>query len=673
MIRKLLALFLISWTTAATAQIPNPPTGLTGITDVRITANIGGNVYCSPQGTWLGPTKDGPANLPLQCMNTALANTPSPGAKVGPYVTLVSLQAAMNANPCGTTYLVNPVDLGPGSLQLPQKNCDDQHWNTIESTGITDSRFPAEGNRVTPCWAGIQSMLNRSYSCPAAANLMFSIEAVNASNAVRANGGDHWRIIGGNIGRVSTGGIAIYNLVDLSATIATQTHHIIFDRCMFQGIERTFPSTSTATDTSTTRAIYLGQSNHVAVIDSWFANFYDTSSMSANGNTDSQCVGGGFGGVANSGWGVYKFVNDWCEASGEGILLGGSQGPPLTPTGCTIMVNCNLDVATDIEVRQNHFFKPPQWNGNTTVPGGTGWPVVKNGFEMKMGARALFEGNDIENCWYHAQVCYAFSVAPVNQQSGGAPSVGTCSTCVVRDFTYRYNYAYNVAYGIAVYSFMPAGCATCQTQGSNGVSIHDNLIGDNLNLGNLSSNSAGDEMEILATNDSTNQGLNKIQNLNVSHNTFVRGIRALTIFGGPTGNTQMVGITMLDNIWTFATYGFVDIGNSGGCDTPFDASNNAYGILQACVTNWSVFDNAVFNWNSTTLGKNWPTDGKGTNNFFFTGTSSIGFVNYGTGDSKFNPQNYALAASSPLKGKASDGRDVGADINTLVQYAQAAR
>jgi len=329
--------------------------------------------------------------------------------------------------------------------------------------------------------------------------LTFSMVAPNAGNAIKSNNGDHYKIIGAQITRQSTGGIAIFMLVDLSVSSGAQTSEIIFDRDWFAGVEGTFPSGSTSTDTSTTRGIWLGQSNHIAVVDSYFTNFYDTSSRSANGQTDAQCVGGGAGSVTNSGWGVYKFVNNHCEASGEGILLGGSGGPALTPPGCTILVTCNQDVATDLEIRQNYFFKPPQWNGNTTVPGATGWPVVKNGFEMKMGARALFEGNAIENCWYNAQVCYSFSVAPVNQQSGGSPSVGTCPTCGVFDFTYRYNYSYNVAYGIGVYSFMPAGCSSCQTQGMNRVSIHDNVIGDDLNLGSLTAQSAGDEMEILAT------------------------------------------------------------------------------------------------------------------------------------------------------------------------------
>jgi len=129
-----------------------------------------------------------------------------------------------------------------------------------------------------------------------------------------------------------------------------------------------------------------------------------------------------------------------------------------------------------------------------------------------------------------------------------------------------------------------------------------------------------------------------------------------------------------DNIWAFGNYGIGPIGNAGGCDTAFGwGSNNFYGILNACVTGWTVDHNAVFNWNGGTLGKNWPTDGAGAGNFFFLGSTTIGFTNYGTGDSKFNPQNYQLTSTSPLHNKASDGKDIGADIATLVAKIKGVR
>lgn len=624
------------------------------------------NTYCTPTGTWIGPTADGPARLPVECMYTALSGTPSPGKVHEPHPTTADVQADIDAAACGDKILVKAgATLDP--IHLPAKHCDNAHWITIESTGVSDPSFPQEGTRLTPCWSGVASLPNRpAYPCGKPEVLTFKLVTPRAGHAISSEGGDHYRIIGAEITRVPQGGVAIYNLVNLGSR-GPQTNHIVLDRVWFHGINQDgkFPAASQAEDTSTTRAIWLGQSNHIAVIDSYFSDFYDTGSMSANGNTDAQCIGGGAGTIPNSGWGVYKFVNNHCEASGEGILLGGSAGPPLTPPGCAVMVNCNLDVPTDIEVRRNYFFKPLSWNGNTTVPVGRGWPVVKNGFEMKIGARALFEGNVIENVWYSAQVGYCWSTAPKNQSGGRS---GTAPTALTNDFTYRYNYCYNAAYGIGLYQSMDGGCTSCQAQGANGVSIHDNVIGDNLNLGALKARSAGDALEVLSVGDSTRSGLNQLNNVNISHNTFVRAIRALAIVGGsPPG--QMHNWRIQDNIWPFGEYGVEAVGGRGTCDAPAGNANNFHDILRSCVSNWTVDHNAVFDWKAG----RWPTDGSGRGNFFFKDANQVKFVDYRNGDSGFNPGNYALQPSSHLHNAGSDGKDLGADIPTLVLKITAVR
>ena len=377
-------------------------------------------------------------------------------------------------------------------------------------------------------------------------------------------------------------------------------------------------------------------------------------------------VGGGLGGTANSGWGVYKIVNNHLEAAAEGILFGGAGGPPLTPGGCTIMVNCNLDVPTDIEVRGNYFFKPQAWNGNTTVPSGAGWPIAKNGFEMKIGARALFEGNVIENTWYGAQVGWCWSTAPKNQ-SGGSPLHGVAPTALTNDFTYRYNYCYNVAYGIGLYQSMDSGCTGtpgCQAQGANRISIHDNLI-DDLNLGTLSSQSAGDGMAFTAAQDSTGNGLNQINNVNISHNTISKAIRYAFGLGANTTG-QFHSWTFQNNIFYYGNFGVGSNPSISGCST----TNSFFQILNSCmgVGGWTADHNAVFNWllsSNSVLGNTWPTNGSGLGNFFYTGTAGPGFTNYGTGNSNFNPSNYQLTGASPLHNAGSDGKDLGADIVTL--------
>lgn len=636
------------------------------------------NPYCTANSSgWVGPTTDGPANLPTACMNTLRANTPSGSVHAGsPYTTLSALQTAINSGACDIYQVQAGTDLGTGTLTLPANSCTGNNYAWIETTGITDPSWPAEGSRNTPCQFNVLSMPYRAYVCSAASNLGFRIAAANASFAIASSAGNNWRIIGAQITRVSTPGANIVSLVSLTGS---SVNHIIFDQDWFAGIEPSvLPAASQGTDTSTTRGVSLGQSNHIAVIDSYFTNFYDTSVTAANGQSDAQCMGGGFGSTTQSGWGVYKFVNNHCEASGEGILLGGSGGPALTPGGCTVLVNCNLDVPTDIEVRLNYFFKPPQWNGNTTIPGGTGWPVVKNGFEMKIGARALFEANVIENVWYNSQVGYCWSTAPKNQSNGVNPGgVGTAPTALTNDFTYRYNYCYNAAYGVGLYQSMDAGCNTCQAQGANRISIHDNVIGDDLNLGSLTGTSAGDGAEFTAAQDITAQGLNQINNVSYIHNTTVNVVRSSFGLGADAAG-QLHTWTIQDNLWPYGAAGVIANPSSGGCTSTADNSNKFNLLLTGCVTTYTADHNAQFG-EPGTLGANWPTNGSGLGNWFFssptasanylnsagaTVSGTLGFTNYLV-DSGFTPSDYALTPGSPLHNAGHDGADVGANISTV--------
>ncbi len=56
------------------------------------------------------------------------------------------------------------------------------------------------------------------------------------------------------------------------------------------------------------------------------------------------------------------------------------------------------------------MFKPLQWMPPPGPSSGFGgWPVVKNGFEIKNAVRVLLEGNIVENAWGgFSQVGYGF-------------------------------------------------------------------------------------------------------------------------------------------------------------------------------------------------------------------------------------------------------------------------
>jgi hypothetical protein len=653
--------------TAGTSTIRAAVGAISGTASLTCTAPVGsgGNAYCTPSGTWIGATTDGPANLPMACYYTALSATPSPGTVRGPVSTVAAFNTAYSAAACGDVIEIAAGSSFTGPVTLAGKGCDDQHYITIESTGVANARFPAEGIRATPCMSNVASLPNRpTYPCSSPALLTAQFVATSSNSAVVLNGANHIRFMGIEFTRVSTPGALIYSLVDLSASGPTQTNHIIFDRVWMHGINQDghFPQTA-ATDTSTTRAIYLGQSNHVAVIDSYISDIYDNGSIASNGNTDAQCLGGGVGTVQNSGWGVYKFVNNHCEGGSEGLILGGDVGPALSPAGCTLGVNCTLDVPQHVEVRSNYFFAPNSWNCNTTVEVMLGCPNRKNGIEFKTGAYVFLEGNVFENCWYSSQpYCYVIDFAPKNQMYN-ANDPGHCPSCLVQDFVARYNYGYNYPGPyLALYTTSyVGGCAGCgQTLGRRG-SIHDNLVGDKMNRGQLTL-TGFDCTEFMAT-------AGPITNISVRHNTCVNSFRSAYLVGA-SATGQLDQFRLQDNLMSLGQYGSLP-GSGSGCDQP---GQKLYAILNSCVNGtthtWTFDHNASFKWDTTnsgpTLGAGFPTNGSGAGNWFYAGTSGPQFANYGTGDSGFNPANYQLLSTSPLHNAASDGKDVGVDIPMLL-------
>lgn len=103
---------------------------------------------------------------------------------------------------------------------------------------------------------------------------------------------------------------------------------------------------------------------------------------------DCQAIG------AWNGPGPFKIVDNYLEASGENIMFGGAEAriPNL--------------IASDIEVRRNHLFKPLTWCPFHSSYAGIEWRV-KNLFELKNARRVIADGNVMENCWVQSQTGYA--------------------------------------------------------------------------------------------------------------------------------------------------------------------------------------------------------------------------------------------------------------------------
>jgi hypothetical protein len=129
---------------------------------------------------------------------------------------------------------------------------------------------------------------------------------------------------------------------------------------------------------------------------------------------------------AIGGWqgpGPFKIVNNFLEAASENILFGGSD-PSTT----------NL-VPADIEVRRNFSTKRLSWR-SAGVP-------VKNAFELKNARRVLVEGNVFENVWRSGQDGTAILLKSANQNGG-------CPWCVTEYVIFRNNIVRSAAQGVTI-------------------------------------------------------------------------------------------------------------------------------------------------------------------------------------------------------------------------------
>src|SRR4051812_41413355 len=140
---------------------------------------------------------DGPAELPRTTVVSSMADTPAPGS----IVTVNAggnLQGAINNARCGDTVELQAGAVFKGLYDLPAKSCDDAHWIIIR-TSAADGLLPAEGERVTPCYAGVATLVGRpSYGCTNPQNVLARVENPNPVDGpfILATGANHYRLIG---------------------------------------------------------------------------------------------------------------------------------------------------------------------------------------------------------------------------------------------------------------------------------------------------------------------------------------------------------------------------------------------------------------------------------------------------------------------------------------------
>ena len=555
---------------------------------------------------------DGPAELPRVYVKSSLADTPSPGRVINVRENGNLRDAINNAN-CGDTITLQAGATFPGNFKFPAKNCDDGHWITLRSSA-TDSALPHEGTRITPCYAGVASLPGRpDFHCSAPNNVMAKIVFTGKGSGplTLLNGANHYRFIGLEVTRDSPGFI-IYNLIMVERDGVAD--HIVFDRVWFHGTPQD----------ETTRGISFGGSRYVAVVDSFFTDFHCIAISGAC--VDAQAIAGGLG---SKPMGPYKIVNSFLEGAAETIIFGGGAA---------------TSAPADIEIRRNHMFKPLSWMpGNPQFVGGAdGRPfIVKNLFELKNAERVLLDGNILENAWGgFSQTGFGVLLTPKNQM---APMGNLCPECYVTDVTIRNCLIRHVASGFQIGNGLSGNGGAPKDGGR--YSIHDVVV-DDIEPALYKGTGAFAQL-------STTIG---ISNSPVLHDVQIDHVSAfppktLLIVGGPREGRRMTNIVITNSIFTSGEKPLVTTG--GGPEKNCSALPDHKGLK-------AVFDDCfvayTFHHNVIVGSSDFP---KGNN--ILKKPSDIGLVNFQGG----NGGDYHLAAASKFKHAATDGKDMGADIDAI--------
>jgi hypothetical protein len=522
------------------------------------------------------PTADGPALLPRTYLSTSY---PAPTGTSRAVRQGDDLQAVINAAQPGDTIVIDAAATfkTDGGFVLPAKTCTKTRqtdcYITIRTSAIAS--LPPEGQRVTR----------------AHAQYMPNIVTTSTSPAFRTSGAaHHYRLVGLEVTADSSvlynnsvwpGLQLTYTLVqlgDLTSTSVSQLpYELIIDRSYIHGHSNIHLKRGIGLDSRST-----------SIVDSIISDVHGK-------DQDTQAIAG------FNGPGPYRIVNNYLEGAGENVIFGGADPAIL-----------NL-VPSDIEIRRNHFFKPPSWKGV--------W-LVKNLFELKSAQRVLVEGNIFDGCWKNGQTGYALLYKSVDQVvSGPIP----CPWCVVQDVTTRYNIIRNVAG-----AFSNTGQQGNPDIRARKLSYRHNVAYD-MNVGIFT----GDTRYI--------SFMNGMKDVKFEHNTmYGTNMQTMLLLDKNEGwpELSVENLSFNNNVLAEGTYGI-------NCPGPGFGEN----ALIGCAPNWTFAGNVIF---GTQPGKwRYPV-----NNQYANGEGAVGF-------SSVSGKNFRLISTSPYKGDATDKTDPGANIDQV--------
>jgi hypothetical protein len=549
---------------------------------------------------------DGPAELPCVYLNTTMADTPAPGPTVN-VAAGGDLQTALNNATCGETIELQAGATYSAQYTFPAKSCDDQHWIVVR-TNTPDANLPPEGTRMTPCYAGVASLPGRpAFPCNSPQKLLATVSYAGTGDGpvIFANGANHYRLLGLEITRAANDGHQVTALV-VRVKDGTM-NQIVLDRLYIHG---------TPTD-DTRRGVDFSGGISMAVQDSYLSEFHCSVTDSCG---DSQAVSGGTG---DQPMGPYKIDDNFLEAACENILFGGSEATQ-TPA--------------DIEIRFNHFFKPMFW-----MEGQPGFQApafsVKNHFELKNAQRVLFDSNILEDTWGgFSQHGFSVLLTPKNQ---GTDSGNVCPSCQVTDVTIRFVMISHVGGAFVIGNSDSGTGGPGAPLAGERYSIHD-VIADDINETTYSGHGTFAQIGTIA------QPL--LQDVEINHVTAFPDHVMFNV-GGPD-TVQMPGFIFSNSIVASGTSAVNSTGTGGNTNCAYHQVPIT--VITTCFAAYVFSPNAIL---GTTLPPSkWPSG-----NMFYS-TDTIDFVNYNNG----NGGDYHLLPTSPAIGAASDGTNLGANVDAVL-------
>ena len=507
-------------------------------------------------------------DLPRAYVDTSYVSTPC--------TTIVppdgDLQGALDTAAYGDTVCLTAGALYTGNFRIKQKVGDG--WIVVR-TSTPDNEFPLPGNRVQP----------------SDAPKMAKIVSPNSQGALNMDAGAKgWRFIGleMTVDPTVTRNSAIVRMTvgQQVTTLEDIPAHIIIDRSYIHGHAQCNCRVGVILDV-------MGG----AIVDSRVSDIHEV-------GADSQAV------LIIQTPGPSKVVNNFLEAAGENLMLGGGD-PKIT----------NM-LPEDIDIRGNYFSKPLSWRIEDASYAGIPW-TVKNLLELKLGRRVRIDGNIFNNDWAHGQAGDAIVFKSANQ-------IGTAPWSETSHVTFENNIVRHASGGMHMAATGGAGTA----KPLNTVRLHNNLF-DDLNASSWGKGGGGYFLQID----------NRINALAVDHNTVIQtgGTSALSFYGDLTLRGSQHAYT--NNLGFFRTYGVKGSGVEGGTAT-----------LNAYLSGWVFENNALIGKPSNIAPSLYPAT-----TLFPSDVDAVGFESFNNG----NEGDYRLNSFSPYKNAATDGKDIGADMAAI--------